>query len=50
MALGTNGYLLKDERLEEVLPALTYLRFNISARTANAMPRSTAAPRPATTR
>jgi len=31
MALGTNGYLLKDERLEEVLPALTYLRFNISA-------------------
>lgn len=33
MALGTNGYLLKDERLEEVLPALTYLRFNISAAT-----------------
>lgn len=31
MALGTNGYLLKDERLGEVLPALTYLRFNISA-------------------
>lgn len=31
MALGTNGYLLKDERLEEVLTALTYLRFNISA-------------------
>jgi MoaA/NifB/PqqE/SkfB family radical SAM enzyme len=31
MALGTNGYLLKDERLEEVLPALAYLRFNISA-------------------
>ena len=31
MALGTNGYLLKDERLEDVLPALTYLRFNISA-------------------
>jgi MoaA/NifB/PqqE/SkfB family radical SAM enzyme len=31
MALGTNGYALKDERLEEVLPALTYLRFNISA-------------------
>jgi MoaA/NifB/PqqE/SkfB family radical SAM enzyme len=30
MALGTNGYLLKDERLEEILPALTYLRFNIS--------------------
>lgn len=31
MALGTNGYLLKLERLEEILPALTYLRFNISA-------------------
>lgn len=31
MALGTNGYLLKDEKLEEILPALTYLRFNISA-------------------
>jgi len=31
MALGTNGFLLKDERLEDVLPALTYLRFNISA-------------------
>jgi MoaA/NifB/PqqE/SkfB family radical SAM enzyme len=31
MALGTNGYLLKDERLEEILPALTYLRFNITA-------------------
>ena len=31
MALGTNGYLLKDERLVEILPALTYLRFNISA-------------------
>jgi len=31
MALGTNGYLLKDERLEDILPALTYLRFNISA-------------------
>lgn len=31
MALGTNGYLLKDERLEEILPALTYIRFNISA-------------------
>jgi len=33
MALGTNGYLLKDERLEEILPCLTYLRFNISAAT-----------------
>lgn len=31
MALGTNGFLLKDEELEEILPALTYLRFNISA-------------------
>jgi len=31
MALGTNGYLLKDDRLEEILLALTYLRFNISA-------------------
>ena len=31
MALGTNGCLLKDDRLEEILPALTYLRFNISA-------------------
>lgn len=31
MALGTNGYLLKHDRLEEILPALTYLRFNISA-------------------
>lgn len=31
MALGTNGYLLKDEQLEKILPCLTYLRFNISA-------------------
>lgn len=31
MALGTNGFLLKDERLPDILPALTYLRFNISA-------------------
>ncbi len=31
MAVGTNGYMLKDERLEEILPALTYIRFNISA-------------------
>ena len=31
MALGTNGYLLKDEKLQEILPSLTYLRFNISA-------------------
>jgi MoaA/NifB/PqqE/SkfB family radical SAM enzyme len=31
MALGTNGYLLRDDRLEDILPSLTYLRFNISA-------------------
>ena len=31
MALGTNGYLLKSEKLKDILPALTYLRFNISA-------------------
>ncbi len=31
MALGTNGSLLKKERLPEILPVLTYLRFNISA-------------------
>lgn len=31
MALGTNGYLLKDDELVDILPALTYLRFNISA-------------------
>jgi MoaA/NifB/PqqE/SkfB family radical SAM enzyme len=31
MALGTNGYLLSDERLPEILPCLTYLRFNMSA-------------------
>ncbi|MGE4192489.1 MAG: radical SAM protein [Pseudodesulfovibrio sp.] len=31
MALGTNGYLLQDERLIDILPRLTYLRFNISA-------------------
>ncbi|MFA7254783.1 MAG: radical SAM protein [Candidatus Omnitrophota bacterium] len=31
IALGTNGYLLQDERLEEILPLLTYLRFNITA-------------------
>lgn len=33
MALGTNGYLLQDEKLEAILPQLTYLRFNISAGT-----------------
>ncbi len=31
VALGTNGYLLRDDKLEEILPVLTYLRFNISA-------------------
>ena len=31
VALGTNGYLLKDRNLEEILPELTYLRFNMSA-------------------
>lgn len=31
MALGTNGYLLKDDKLDDILPSLTYLRFNISA-------------------
>ncbi len=31
MALGTNGYLLKDDRLADILPSLTYLRVNISA-------------------
>ncbi|OQX09682.1 MAG: radical SAM protein, partial [Desulfobulbaceae bacterium A2] len=33
MALGTNGFLLRDDRLTDILPALTYLRFNISAAT-----------------
>ncbi len=31
MALATNGSLLEKERLKEILPCLTYLRFNISA-------------------
>ena len=31
MALGTNGSLLKKDKLEEMLENLTYLRFNISA-------------------
>jgi len=39
MALGTNGYLLKDDKLEEILPCLTYLRFNISAATPKAYSR-----------
>lgn len=31
MACGTNGFVLTKRKLEEVLPALTYLRINISA-------------------
>lgn len=31
VALGTNGYLLDPERLHDILPKLSYLRFNISA-------------------
>ncbi len=31
MASGTNGYLLDPKKYFELLPALTYLRFNISA-------------------
>jgi len=31
IAVGTNGYLLKEEELEDILRCLTYLRFNISA-------------------
>lgn len=30
MAIGTNGLLLREERLDEILPALTYIRFNFS--------------------
>ncbi|MBM3245881.1 MAG: radical SAM protein [Candidatus Omnitrophica bacterium] len=31
MASGTNGYLLGEEMLRQILPCLTYLRFNITA-------------------
>lgn len=31
MALGTNGYLLDECRLQQILLTLTYLRFNVSA-------------------
>lgn len=31
MALGTNGFLLKRDSMEEWLPALSYLRVNVSA-------------------
>lgn len=39
IALGTNGYLLDDKRLNDILPCLTYLRFNISAGEENAYAR-----------
>jgi len=31
MAVGTNGFVLNRRKLEEILPALTYIRINISA-------------------
>ncbi len=31
MAVGTNGFVLTKEKLEDVLPHLTYIRINISA-------------------
>jgi len=31
MAVGTNGFVLNKRKLEEILPALTYIRINISA-------------------
>ena len=31
LALGTNGYFLKEEKLKEILSVLTYIRFNFSA-------------------
>ena len=31
MALGTNGFMLTRESIDQILPCLTYLRFNISA-------------------
>lgn len=31
MAVGTNGYLLNEKRLREIIPYLTYLRINITA-------------------
>jgi MoaA/NifB/PqqE/SkfB family radical SAM enzyme len=31
MAMGTNGYLVDRDKLERILPHLTYFRFNISA-------------------
>ena len=35
MALATNGVLMKEERLEELLASLTWIRFNISAGTSS---------------
>ena len=31
MACGTNGFVLNQRKLEEILPHMTYLRINISA-------------------
>lgn len=31
MAVGTNGFVLTPQKLEQILPTLTYLRINISA-------------------
>ncbi len=31
MAVGSNGYLLDENKIREILPCLTYFRFNISA-------------------
>lgn len=31
IAMGTNGFLVTKDKLEQILPYLTYLRFNISA-------------------
>lgn len=31
MACATNGFILNEEKLEKILPHLTYIRFNISA-------------------
>lgn len=31
MAIGTNGYLLNERKLKDILPYLTYLRINITA-------------------
>lgn len=31
MAVGSNGYLLDEKKIREILPCLTYFRFNITA-------------------